>query len=124
MVHKQVWSQPHGCFSQTILLTEHKHLAVISRFDVLVIFVGSQEGFAMSFVLLHHDTQLTGADHFARGRQLRVGSINFHVSQSMIDLKSFEVQGIRHVGVVGHPHYSEGRCAGNQSGWCGDHKFE
>ncbi len=30
--------------------------------------------------------------------------INVHVSQPILDFKSFEVQGIRHLGAVGHPH--------------------
>jgi hypothetical protein len=58
----------------------------------------------MSFALFGHHTQLAGAHHFARGRKLGVCSVNVHVSQPILDFKSFKVQGVCHVGTVGNPH--------------------
>ena len=58
----------------------------------------------MSFALFRHDSELAGADNLARLSHRGVGSINVHVSQTILDFKSFEVQGIRHPGAVGHSH--------------------
>jgi hypothetical protein len=104
VAREELWAQPRGSFSETILLTQCKQFAVISRSDVLVIFGASQEGFAMSFAPFGHHSQLAGALHFARGRKLRVGSVNVHLSQPILDFKSFEVQGVCHVDTVVHPH--------------------
>ncbi len=89
VAREEVWAQPRGSFSQTILLTHRKQFAVISRSDVLVIFGASQEGFAMSFAPFGHHTELAGTLHFARGRKLRVGSVNVHLSWSILDFKIF-----------------------------------
>ena len=81
-----------------------KHLLlpmnVVMKEEGMVI---AQQGNGNHFVF-GHDTQLTGADHFARVRKLGVGSVNVHVSQPILDFESFEVHRIRHVGTVCHPH--------------------